>query len=234
MIPLFGERTVPVRVKAGLSIILTLIIFPHIPASSLPAISENTLVLFMKIAGEVMIGLLIGLIGRFIFVGIQLCGQIIGFQMGFAIANIVDPVTSTQVSIIAELYYLIAILLFLTFDMHQVFIAAIVESFSIIPPYGFRMKGEIAQALVVYSSNLFLVAVKIGAPVIAALTLLNVSLAIIARTVPQINIFIVGFPLQIMTGLLFIGLGSAMFTVGIDKLFNQMAGQIMTMLRLVP
>lgn len=234
LIPIFGDKTVPMRVKAGLSIIITFIVFSFLRQGVPPVVSENLLIFAMKVAGEIMIGALIGLIGRFLFVGLQLCGQLIGFQMGFSIANVVDPVTSAHVSIIAELYYLIAVLLFLAFDMHHLFILAITESFQIIPPFGFRFKGELVQALLAFSGNIFVIAVKIGAPVIAALTFMNVGLGIIARTVPQINIFIVGFPLQIMTGLLFIGLSSALLSAGMEKLFAQLSQQISAILRLMP
>jgi flagellar biosynthetic protein FliR len=230
--PLFGERLVPIRVKLAISFFLALLLFPVIPATAVH-LADNVLDYSLQMAGEILIGVILGLAPRLILAGIQLAGQVIGFQMGFAIANIVDPVTSAQVSIIAELYYLIAMLMFLAFDFHHILIGALVESFTLVSPLGFVLRGELVGSLAQFSGNLFLVSVKIGAPVIVALTLLNVSLGIVSRTVPQINIFIVGFPVQIMVGLLFIGLGSAMFSLGIERFLAEMSRQLLVLLRLL-
>ena len=99
-IPIFGNKMVPVRVKAGLSLIIAFLVFPfikfHIP-------DLGILSLICGMVGEVIIGIIIGLAGRLAFAGVQIAGQLVGFQMGFAVVNVFDPITSEQVSIIAQL-----------------------------------------------------------------------------------------------------------------------------------
>jgi flagellar biosynthesis protein FliR len=229
--PVMSERSVPGKVKAGLSLLIAFLIYPFVPP--VESSSADLPALFLKMAGEIFIGVLLGFASQLIFAGIQLGGQFIGFEMGFSIVNIVDPVTSRQISIIAEFQYLVAILVFLTLNAHHVFIMAISESYRILPPMGFHFSGELLQLLVELSRNMFVIALKISAPIIAALLFTNVGLGLIARTVPQINVFIIGFPLQIAIGLFGIGMTMPIFLHIIETLFLNMEGEFSTMLRLM-
>jgi len=230
VIPILGNRTVPLKVKGGLSIIIAFLIFPfvHYPAASYEVIS-----LILKMAGEVLIGIIIGLTGRLLFAGIQLAGQLVGFQMGFAIVNVVDPVSSSQVSIIAQFQYLIAALIFFAVNGHHVFLYAIAESYNIIPPLGFHFSGPLMDSLLSLSGDIFIVAVKTGAPIMTILLLTSVGLGMIARTVPQINIFIVGFPLKIGIGLIGIGLTLPMFVKIVGTIFVTFEGKIKLFMQLM-
>lgn len=180
-----------------------------------------------------MIGVMIGFIGRLIFDGIQLAGQLIGFQMGFAIVNVIDPVNNEQVSIIAQFQYLIAMLVFLILNGHHIFLYSIAESFRIIPPLGFHFSGELIQVIVVFVKNMLEVAIKTGAPIIAVLLFTSVGMGLIARTVPQINIFIVGFPLQIAIGLISVGITLPVFFRVLGSYFTNLEGEIISLLRLM-
>jgi len=227
--PLIGNRSVPVRVKAGVSLLIALLLFPSIGYDG----PYDTFSFFIGCLGEVFIGIVIGFIGQIIFAGIQLAGQLIGFQMGFAIVNVVDPVTSAQVSIIAQLQYLFALLIFLAFDGHHVFLMAIVESYRCIPPLGFSNSAALVNYIVTLSKDVFSVAATIGAPVIALLLLISVGLGIIARTVPQINVFIVGFPLKIAVGLIAFGIVFPFFARNVWILFTRLDGSVGTLLKLM-
>ncbi len=229
-IPVLGGRTVPVRVKAGLSLLIVFLIYPFVQLKA-PMGDLAVFPLALRMAGEVLIGVIIGFAGRLIFAGIQLAGQLIGFQMGFAIVNVVDPVTSAQVSIIAQLQYLIAVLIFLTINGHHIFLHAISDSYRVLPPLGFHFSGELMETILELSKNLFVIAIKTGAPVIVALLFTSVGLGLIARTVPQINIFIVGFPLKIAVGLIGIGLTLPMFLKVTEFFFFNLKGQVSMLLR---
>ncbi|NTW15965.1 MAG: flagellar biosynthetic protein FliR, partial [Syntrophaceae bacterium] len=168
-----------------------------------------------------------------IFDGIQLAGQLIGFQMGFSIVNVIDPVNNEQVSIIAQFQYLIAMLVFLIMNGHHIFLYAIAESFRIIPPLGFHFSGELMQSVVVFVKNMLEVAIKTGAPIIAVLLFTSVGMGLIARTVPQINIFIVGFPLQIAIGLVSLGVTLPIFLRVLGGYFSHLEVEIISLLRLM-
>ena len=232
-IPVISDKSVPARFKAALCILITLIIFPLV----LPKIPQPTnypvLILMYRMAGEVMIGLIIGYAARLILAGIQMAGDIIGFQMGLSIANILDPMTSEQVSIITELQYLMALLIFLAVDAHHIFFSAIIQSYSLLNPLAFHFSGSLMQSIFSFSQEMFVIAVKLAAPLIAVMLFTNVGLGIVARTVPQINIFIVGMPLQIAIGLIFLGVTAPMFVKMTQGYFLDFEGKVLTLLRLM-
>jgi len=226
VMPVFGgDRTIPVVVKGGLSILITFLLFPSVRINS-DMQSLEFIPMVVNMLTEVLIGSIVGFVARFIFAGIQFAGELIGFEMGFSVANVLDPMTSTQVSLISQLQYFIAILLFLTLNAHHVFLSAIAESFEKIAPLQFHLSGKVIQTLCLFSKDIFVIAVKISAPVVAVLIFTNIALGIVARTVPQINIFIIGFPLQISLGFIFMGLTAPVFINYTASLFSNMAKQI--------
>jgi len=116
VMPVFGgDRTIPVVVKGGLSILVTFLLFPSVRINS-DMQSLEFIPMVVNMLTEVLIGSIVGFVARFIFAGIQFAGELIGFEMGFSVANVLDPMTSTQVSLISQLQYFIAILLFLTLN----------------------------------------------------------------------------------------------------------------------
>ncbi|RLJ03781.1 MAG: flagellar biosynthetic protein FliR [Candidatus Aenigmatarchaeota archaeon] len=229
-IPIIGNRVVPVRIKAGLSLMIAFLLFPFIKIH-LPYLGIFSLIGGM--IGEVIIGIIIGLAGRLAFAGVQIAGQLIGFQMGFAIVNVFDPITSEQVSIMAQFQYLIAILIFLAVDGHHVFLYAIAESYRIIFPLDFHFSAELAQSIIEISKDIFIIAVKIGAPIITALLMTSIGFGLIVRTVPQINILIVGFPLKIAIGLILIGLTLPLFTKIMSMVFLNFGDKLNILLHLM-
>jgi len=144
--PLFGSRDVPLRLKAGLSVVLAMAIFPVIGFQK--AYLVNVASLISAMIGEVLIGVIIGFTARLLFVAVQLAGQLVGFQMGFGIVNVIDPQTSTQVSIIAQFQNMITILIFLTVNAHYWFILALASSFELIPPLGFCFTNSLMEAII--------------------------------------------------------------------------------------
>lgn len=234
MIPVIGERTVPLRVKGGLAILVSLLVFPSV-RTTIPEFQADTAVFPLSIVmiGEVLIGIVIGFAAKIIFAGIQFAGEMSGFQIGFSFVNIIDPISSTQVSIISEFEYLIALLVFLAIDAHHSFILTIVESYRIVSPFSYHFSGSLMQHILMLSRELFIIAIKISAPVMAVLLFTNVALGVVARTVPQINVFIVGFPLQIAAGLIVFGLTAPFFVMLVQKALTILNLEVHTLLRLM-
>jgi flagellar biosynthetic protein FliR len=226
LMPVFGDLTVPARVKAALAIIISFLIFPVIPLPPALVGTDNLALTMVRMGGEVIAGAAIGFSARIILAAVQMAGELIGIQMGVSIANVIDPITSQQVSIVADFLYLVALLVFLSVDAHHIFIAAMSESYKTVPMLGIHFGGSLAREMLFMTQSLFVTAIKISAPVIAVLTFINVGLGIVARTVPQINVFIVGFPLQVAAGLVMIGL-SVPFVASLLALdFQAMAGEL--------
>ena len=232
-IPVISERSVPIRVKASLSILVAMIIFPLVVSEFPPARNFHLIQLIFLMIGETLIGITIGFAARLVFAAIQLAGDIVGYQMGFAIANVIDPMSSSQVSIITELQYLIAMLVFLTVNAHHLFFQAIVQSYAVLPPLTFHFSGQVMHYLFNISVDMFVIALKIAAPITAVMLFTNVALGIVARTVPQMNIFIVGFPLQISMGLIFLGLTAPLFVSMTQGIFGGLETRIIALLRLM-
>lgn len=206
LMPVFGDRMVPVRVKAAMSLIITFLIYSSLTLPSGVASADNLPLLLVRMAGEVIVGAAIAFVARVIFAAVQMAGEIMGIQMGVSIANIIDPITSAQVSILSEFLYIVALLIFLALDAHHIFLSAISESYRVVPMLGVHIGSGMAREMLLLTQTIFVTGIKIAAPVMAVLLFVNVGLGIVARTVPQVNVFIVGFPLQIMMGLIFLGL----------------------------
>jgi flagellar biosynthesis protein FliR len=233
MVPAFGDASVPTTVKWGLSMMLAFILFPIVKAGMPPTRNWGLVSLVLGIAGEMVIGIIIGLAARFVFAGIQLAGEMIGFQMGFSVASVIDPNSNDQVSVIAEFQYLLALLLFMTVNAHHIFISAIAESYQAIPPLSVYFSGSLLSALINLSRSVFVIAVKLSAPVAAVLLFTNVAMGLVSRTVPQMNVFIISFPVQIAVGLLFVGFSAPMFVKVTEHLFANLSGETMMLMKLM-
>ena len=228
--PIFGTGSAPARVKAGLSLMIALLVFPFVEITPPPT---EVLTLVLRMIGEVMIGIIIGFAVRLIFAGVQLAGQLAGFMMGFAIVNVFDPLTSAQVSILAQVQYLFAVLLFLAVDGHHIFLGAITESYQLVYPLGFHFSGELVQVIAGLAGDIFTIAIKIGAPAVTALLIVDIGFGLIARTVPQMNILIVGFPVKIAVGLLGFGLALPLVARMLGGIFVGFGISLQNLLRLM-
>ena len=212
-IPVFSSRNIPVMIKAGLALAIALAIYPILDLRGIDGLNSWG-VLVLGAVTEALLGVCIGLLVRLLFAGIQMAGQIAGYQMGLAIANIMDPATSLQIPVLAQAYNLMAMLIFLTIDAHHWFFRSLVDSFDRLPLFQFRLSASLLGHLVDTAGAMFVIAIKIGAPVIVVLLLTSVAFGLLARTVPQMNVFIVAMPLKIVVGLAFV-----IFSLPYSRLF---------------
>jgi len=219
--PVFGGGTVPTQTKILFSLMLSLILLPMVvvPGGSLPL--EIIPLAWLGI-NELLVGIVMGVSLVFIFAAIQYAGQIIDFQMGFAIVNLIDPTQDVQIPIMGFFHFLIAILIFLAMDAHHWILRALVDSFAIVPIMEAGFSGLVIGGIAKAFGDLFVVAMRIAAPTIAVLMLYNASLGIIAKTVPQINLLIVGFPVRIALGLIVVGLSMTFFLPYLSSAFDLM------------
>jgi len=204
MFPFFSSRIIPVLVKAGLVLIITIILFSVIDNKELQ-FPDTLCGMVQMITAELIIGMILGLLVRMLFEGIRMMGQLVGFQTGFAITNILDPQSGIQVSILSNIAYLVAMVLFLILNGHHILLNAIRESFEIINVGSLSLDRRIFQEIINASGDMFVIAIKIGAPAIAALLFTKVVFGLITKLIPQMNIMIVAFPVQIIIGLIFFG-----------------------------
>ncbi len=229
--PIFGFRAIPILMKGGLAILLTIIVFPLVQIGPQP-LSTQPLELFIILIKEVVVGLIVGYSTTLLFYGIQMAGHILGIQMGFGIISVVDPLTDVQVSLIGQLNYIIALLIFLTLDGHHFLIRALVSSYDYISLGGAHFPSGLMQKINFMTGAIYDVALRIAAPVFVSLFLTDVVLGIMARVAPQMNVFIIGFPLKIGVGLLVMSLVVSFFPYVFGKMFQQFKVDIMEVIKL--
>ena len=220
-IPILGSSQVPGRVKIGLILFVSIAVFPVVRATPMydpKGLFELAVCLF----SEATIGLAVAYSARLLFTAVQVAGTIVDFQMGFGVVNVIDPQTETQVSITAQFQNILAILFFLALDAHHIIIEAIVESFFLINPSQINFSTFTPEIILLLFKFTFVTAVKIAAPIMATLFFISVGLGLVARTVPQMNVFIVGFPLQIGVGLLMVGLSMSFFSILVQGQIEQL------------
>ncbi len=201
--PLVGT-IVPFTIKAAMSLVLSLILVFTLPQPLSPPAEVYQALLLL--APEALLGFSLALLLRFIFAGIQLGGELVGMQIGFGMAQVIDPVTGVQAPVLAQLTYVLAFLLFLVFNLHHPFFWALGEGLRHLPPGSLSLRPELFFWLVSKGVSVFVIALKILAPRLAFMFLVQLALGVVSRFVPQINIMIVSFPLTVGLGLLFFGL----------------------------
>ncbi|MBC2711740.1 MAG: flagellar biosynthetic protein FliR [Desulfosarcina sp.] len=230
--PVLDTATIPVVFKAGLAFAVSILLLPVVDA--VVTIQGLSLMAFVVgIFSEIAIGVTIGLSVKLLFTGIQLAGQIAGFQMGFAVANVVDPITSVQIPILAQFYNLTAMLVFLAVNAHHMFFSALVDSYKILPPLSMHISPQLVGMMMKLAANMFIVAIKVGAPLIAVMLLVSVGLGLVARTVPQIHIFIVAMPLKILIGLIFMIIVAPYLTAYLIDLFSSYQVTLYDLIRMM-
>ena len=229
-IPIFDSRGIPFFFKIALAFATGIVLFPLLNLDAVP-IASDFFTLSISVAGEIFLGLAIGFSVKLIFAGIQLAGQLAGYQMGLALANVMDPATSEQVPLLAQFNNLIGLLVFLSINAHYWFIKALTESFRLVPPLNVNFGSSLMEHLIQLSGDMFVIALQVGAPVIAAMLITSVAFGLVARTVPQMNVFIVAMPLKIGVGLLFIGFGLPYFSAFLKNIFNGLGQDIILILK---
>ena len=226
--PVFDSRNIPTSVKAGVTLALAVAMFPLI---DFRFANPSLLKLFVSVLGEAAVGMVIGIGTRILFSAVELAGQLVGFQMGLGIVSVIDPLTQARLSVVAEFKYLIAMLLFFSLDIHHVFLRAIAGSYKMIPIAGMVISSTLVEYMMKITVEMFVLALKIGAPIIAVNLFVSVGLGIVARTVPQINVFIVGFPLKIGVGLITVGLSMPYWIMVLKSAFASIGSRIDILLR---
>lgn len=205
LLPVFSANVFPSLLKTGLSMVISLLLYTVV-AVDLGRFPVDVPSTGLLMAAEALIGLTLGLSLRIFFAAVQMAGQVIGFQMGFAMINVVDPQTGANVSIMDQLGYWVCILVFLLLNGHHIMIMALVDSFDLVPLGFFVAKKVVLVKMMELMGELFVMAIKIGAPVIAALLFVSAGFGLIAKFSPQMNVMIVAFPLKIIGGLALFGL----------------------------
>lgn len=198
--PIFGTRTVPAPVRIVLGALLAALLAPMLPI--VVDVDPLSLPGALTAAQQVVIGAALGLAVRMIFLVFEVAGQLIAQQMGLGFASMVDPQSGTSVPVVSQFYVVMATLLFLVFNGHLMLIQTLAISFDKLPvDAGLFPRGGMFSFFD-WMGYLLGEALKLALPVVAALLVVNVGFGVMSRSAPQLNIFVVGFPLMMLGGML--------------------------------
>ncbi|MCT4507984.1 MAG: flagellar biosynthetic protein FliR [Tepidibacter sp.] len=219
--PVFGRKNLPNIFKLGFSVILAYIVLPFIDSSNFEYMTFLQ-ILFLAIK-ELMIGLVIGFIAFIVFSSFFMTGSFIDRELGFSMANVVDPQYGFQVPITGNLIYIIATLIFLIVDGHHYLIKALINSFYIVPINNeIILNSNILKFTIDIFNYIFVMAIKISIPITIIILSTNLILGILARTMPQMNVFVVGMPIKVILGLLILSIVFPYYEPIMETIFKDM------------
>ncbi|MCX7747011.1 MAG: flagellar biosynthetic protein FliR [Clostridia bacterium] len=228
--PIFGRRNIPVYLKVGFSMLLALILVNTVTFGKLDYY-DNIYKFTFLVLSEFIVGLTLGYVSYLVFTSIYLAGQLLDMQIGFGMVNVIDPVSNIQVPITSNFYFITCMLIFLTVNGHHILISGLFESYKHIPLGGAAFNLNLLEDMMRLVQNVLVVGLKISAPVIAAILISDIALGLISKTVPQLNVFVVGMPLKIIMGLFVVILTIPMFATVVDMLINGMQSEMMQFIK---
>lgn len=222
--PVFGNMHVPVYTRVGLAACLAFIFTPMVAAGHVTP-PTDLIGLTFAIVRESAVGLAIGYVGMLLFMVIQSAAEYIDLQMGLGFASLVDP-NNQHASVIGQFYFIVGTLLFLTVNAHHMVLQGLADSFSVVPLGHMTFNPAATGSVVNVFNQMFVAAIKIGGPIVGVILLTDVALGILARTVPQLNVLVVGFPAKIFVGLATIIVAMPAVIVVMHNLFGGLYGDI--------
>ena len=229
--PFFGSMNIPMFFRVGIALAMSVVLFPVVDGLGTPETPPSIIMFGAAVLGELFIGWLIGVVAYISFAAITMAGKVMDMQVGFAVVNVVDPTSGQQIPLIGSFLYNLAVIILLVTNGHHMLIAALVESFRAVPLAGLEANISLALIIANFTGTIFLTGMKIAMPITFAILLTNVGLGILSRTMPQMNIFVVGIPMQLMIGLFVLSMIMPFYVLFLDVLFNEMYGNISLAIR---
>jgi flagellar biosynthetic protein FliR len=230
MLPIISSNQVPRQVRFGLALLIAFIIWRVVPPiAPLGGLGPLT----AAVISQFVIGTVFGFISYLAFTGLQFAGEVLDIQVGFSIVNVINPLTSQTVSVLGEFELALASLIFLISDSHHLLFEGLAGSFNLVPlPFAALQPGLQNDVVGFFAQALFLV-FQIAAPVAISLFVVNIGLALMARVAPQLNVFAVGFPLQILVGLTMIVIAMPLLFTVLPQVYAQTPRELDAVLRLM-
>lgn len=230
--PVLSGAQAPRKVKAGLSLFLAILLFPQVQVN-ISLEEASALHLVMIGVSEIMLGLLLGFVGQLLFIAAQFGGTVIGYQMGFAAANILDPQSNQQTQLLSQFQSVVAMLVFLAVDGHHIFFRAMARSFDILPPGTVRQAEQAVPYILELVSQMFVLGLQLSAPILVVLLLSDFILGIMSRVFPQLNAFMLKFPINIGVAFILIGLMADLVISLLEEEFQGVGRNLLTILNIM-
>ncbi len=222
--PVFGSKNVPSYLKIGFAFFCSII---------LTTLLKDVTVEYVNIFGfagiilkELAVGIILGYASYLVFSALYIAGQIIDTQIGFGMVNVLDPMNDSQVPLTGNFMYILSLVFFLIINGHHVLLTALFKSYNVIPINSFVFNDVLFNNILNIFYETFAIGFKISIPILAASLLTEVAMGILAKTVPQMNIFVVGMPLKVGVGLITFMAMIPTFINTMNVIFDKMYGYI--------
>jgi len=236
LLPIFSDSNIPQLVKVFFAFTVNLVVFPIAAAQGLVNVTNvaNTdLGIISLVLKEASVGIVMGFTAKLFFEGLTFAFAHIGNQMGFNMAANYDHHTETSLPVVSQMIMIFATLLFLVLNGHHFFLRALVQSFEVVPIGGFVFSKLVASYVLETSTQVFLIAAKLSAPMALMIFMINCAFGIISKAVPQIQVFIVSFTVNILAGFLVLSLSMPMFGTDVGEVFQLMASRVQGLLQVL-
>jgi len=233
MFPPFSNTRVPFRIKTSVVLAMAAMLYPLLLNRLQPLDMRPGTLLWCAVT-EVLLGMVLAFAIVVILAAFDLAGQMISYVTGLSFAQVVDPQSGGQTSIFNDLLQMMAVLLLFQLNLHHLLLKAIVESFITLPVGAFTLQSATIGRLILVSGQLFVLAVKLSAPVMVVLLLTQAGFGVIAKFAPRINVLVTSFPLTIGLGLFFVMLSVPIWGGVTKRLFMQSFGLIQTLVGMTP
>lgn len=227
--PIFGSKIVPTIPKLFLSIVLAYIVYLTIDKNAITSVPTGYMIVILSIK-EAITGLVIGFMLQFVFWGVSYAGTLIGFDMGLTMAEVFNPSSDVNNNIVGEFLYYGALMIFFIINGHHYIISSLKFSFSVIPLGKFTLTKPVYDLIVIYSSSIFIIAVKIASPIMVSFFLIHIAEGIVARIIPQMQVFFVTQPLKIGIGLLMLAAITPLYLYIIKNLLQDYEGKLFSLI----
>jgi flagellar biosynthetic protein FliR len=217
--PVLGNKQIPIRIKVGLAMLITVIVAPNITVpSTIDPVSAQGLFILVQ---QILVGLAMGFTMRLIFTAIEMAGDLAGMQMGLGFASFYDPVNASYTPVIAQFLGILSTLAFLSMNGHLYMLSALSDSFQAFPISSSLPSAAAFRTLAEWGSTIFTHALQLSMPLIGALMITNLALGILTRSAPQLNIFAVGFPITLSVGFITLALSLPYLAPMLDHQVNE-------------
>lgn len=216
--PLWSSAGVPRRTRLILAIAISIAITPSLPA--MPTVQPASLAGLWIMLQQMLVGLGMGFAAKIVFTAFDMAGEFIGFQMGLGFATFYDPLNSSQTPVIAEFITLITLLLFLSMNGHLLYLATLSQSFTAIPVSANPLGAGSWLNLAELGGKIFSAGLLLALPILVALMITNIGLAVLTRAAPQLNIFALGFPLTLIGGFVVLAVSLNYLAAPIQAIFE--------------
>lgn len=228
--PLLGARNFPTVAKIGVTALTALLLTPVL-APLKADLPEDAVSYALMAAGELLVGLAIGFVMTLLFAAVQLGGQIMDLQTGFGMMNVFNPAFESQFPIFGFFLFIVAVLYLLVTGGHRDMIRALAATYDHIPPGGFVVRRELMWEVSTWGKHMFVDGLMISAPVATAMVLAYATLGLLNRAIPQMHLFVIGFPITIASGLFVTALSLGVYADLLDGMFVHMFEDVGTLIR---